>query len=267
MFARRHLWGCMAVFALLQASLMAQPAPVFEYPGLRYQPIIMGPPASGEFYHHDSTAAGNYMRGKAALIYAESVYRVNCAQAAILFEYQQSLELYNRELTSVYNDVNRRRFDANRQAGLSQSRLRNPTVRPIVRETNAPAQQMPSARVAGVARVESAATSLSETQFDRKTGNIVWPLVLQGVDYDTDRSTLEFLFRKLVSGTGRAARNSALVAECADRMRCNLASERERIDREGYLAGAAFLNALKHESATFILPTSTLASDQQHSAN
>src|SRR3954466_10784419 len=76
--------------------------PISSPPPTDYQPIAPLPSGAGESYHHDSTAAGNFMRGGAAVIHAQGNYQLNLSQAVMLAGYARSLALYNHQLWTSY---------------------------------------------------------------------------------------------------------------------------------------------------------------------
>ena len=225
MIVRKYTLGCVAILMLPPAVAICQPRPSSEFPAVNYQPMAPLPPGSGEFYHHDSTLTGNRMRGIALLMYAQGAYRVNCAQAAVLTEYRQSLALYNRQQADEYYDARRQQAELRHQEEVSRQQFKHSKARLPKRDQG---------------------DSLANDSFDRTTGAISWPKALEAVEFDTDRANLEFLFRKLVSGMGRPASNSALIAEYTERMGSSLDSDNQKINRSEYVTAKKFLIALKH---------------------
>jgi hypothetical protein len=191
-----------------------------------------------ESYDHDSTAAGNYLRGLAGLNYARGSYALCVSQAAILFEEARSLDVYNRRLWVDFYRGHLRRLESERQDRLAIRRFTNETNR--------------------LARYK-AAYQLSDEELNRTTGEITWPIALQTVEYAKLRSRLDELFRNLNGDTEDAGVSAEQIAVCVKGLQRGLERNRNSIGREDRLAAQKFLCGLKYEPE-FSQPGSTVAS-------
>ncbi len=202
MFAKKISYGCILLTLVYPAIGFAQqPGDYYAPPAVEYHPVSPWPPAMGESYHHDSTAAGNYLRNLAGVIHARGNYWLSRSQAAILFEYARSLDTYNRQRWIEFCRGNLQRLKAERQARVAALRAKNEARRPALYR---------------------AAYLLTDEELNRKTGEIKWPKALQAAEYVKLRSKLDNLFRKFASGRTAAAASANRIATCAEALRDQL---------------------------------------------
>jgi hypothetical protein len=198
----------------------------YELPPVHYQPVPPWPPHMGESYHHDSTAAGNYLRGLASVIYARGNYWLSVSQARVVFAYARSLDNYNRRQWINLRAWNRDRLAAERKGRLAARRSKN--------ETSRLAQY-------------KAAYQLTDAELNRQTGAIAWPAALQANEYTELRSRLDNLFRHSIGGAATIGANAERIAACTDGLRRTLNRNMNSVERNNYKSAQKFLCGLKYE--------------------
>src|SRR5437899_1935802 len=123
MFANRFMTGCVLMVLACQTTAALAQSSGGDWPERFYQPISPLPADFGFTQHHDSTAAGNYLRGRAALIHASGGFLLSRSQSAILQEYARRMAIcsdrqwieYRTWRKKLVKDDRRRRLDAKRQ--------------------------------------------------------------------------------------------------------------------------------------------------------
>ena len=134
---------------------------------------VDGPWGWGGGYHHASTAAEGYQRGFADVVRSAGQYNLDTAQANNINQDTVSKYLDNRAKgTDTYFQMR----EANRQY---RRQLETP-----------PLSSEQLYRIAAEQRPDTLAAS----DLDPLTGDIAWPLVLQGEEYEEVRTKLEGLF-------------------------------------------------------------------------
>ena len=99
MFATRLSHGFVVLILLSSTTALAQHShdgygvPSEEF----YKPVPPLPPDLHFTYHHASTAAEGWLRGRAALLHAQGNYMLAASQAMICHEQARSLALDNRQ--------------------------------------------------------------------------------------------------------------------------------------------------------------------------
>lgn len=176
---------------------------------------------------HASTPAEGYARGMADLTRSAGMANLLDAQAAIAAEEARTKAIQNDLFaTETYFNkkaVNRANREATRRAPLTTDRL------------------------AAISRSRMPDT-LNIDQFDPVTGEIYWPLVLQGSDYAAYRQRLEKLFAE------RAAAGGALTIEQAQSIQslttdltATLRNNIRNYPTSAYLEARNFVDSLSFE--------------------
>lgn len=209
----------------------------YEYtsPTAFHQPVPPLPADQGFVQHHASTAAEGYLRGKAAVIHALGNFQLAQSQAAILFEQGRALD---RE-----NDLKQTEALLAQQAMWREGRY-------------AKRAEFAARRAAGRAKIEArrqvvhrAAYQLSPAELDRATGEIRWPVALQGSKFSEQRSQMEELMRRHV-GYGEAQGDvAAEIVRLSEAMARSLRSKIRTLEESDYLEAQKFLLGLKVEAS------------------
>ncbi|MFO0790579.1 MAG: hypothetical protein U0805_14080 [Pirellulales bacterium] len=195
------------------------------------QPTATLPPAMGESYHHDCTAAGNMLRGWASVIHANGNYQLNTSQAAMLFQAAEAMRLHNRRQWIAFRVSNRQRLADNRQRRVDAQRAKNTA-------TN-------DSKL-------TAAYQLSASQIERASGHILWPEVLQAKSYRDLRLALDELFRdRLNQPTTRDG--VAHIDRQIEEFRRVLRNDMRVLSTSDFAAAQKFLCGLKVEAAIPVL--------------
>ena len=157
----------------LFVGLLAMVAVVAMSHNTYAQRYVDGPWGWGGGYHHASTAAEGYQRGFADVVRSAGQYNLDTAQAANIGQDTVSKYLDNRAKgTDTYFQMR----EANRQY---RRQLETP-----------PLSSEQLYRIAA----EQAPKTLAASDLDPLTGDISWPLVLQGNEYEELRTKLDGLF-------------------------------------------------------------------------
>jgi hypothetical protein len=229
MFAK--IFSCSFV---VTASLCAPQSTIAQFNGIGnqepppyFQPVPPLPPHLGEWYHHDSTAAGNFLRGQASVMHANGSYLLSLSQSAILWEIARSQDLLNRQKWIDFRAAHSTRLAAERQRSLDARREKNEATR---RERY------------------SAAYRLSSWQLDRTSGAIAWPTALLADEYAGGRSRLDEMFREGASSAGSRCQHRTEIMQCVDRLRSQVRRNIGKLDRDDFAAAQKFLCGLTYEA-------------------
>ena len=228
MFAKK-LQGACVVLALVyspSATLAQNNGSADGWPESFYQPVSPLPPDLGFTYHHASTAAEGWQRGRAALIHARGNYWLSVSQAAIQFEVARSLEQYNHRQWIAFCIANRERLKTDRYQRTEAQRIRNEAQRGEKFE---------------------AAYRLAPEQFDRTSGSIAWPAALQAEVYSDLRVQLEHLFREQSRYSGNADGRTTQIVKCLETFRRAVRGDVGTLGRTDFAAASKFLCGLKYE--------------------
>jgi hypothetical protein len=196
--------------------------------GLRpYWPASYGP-----WYHHSSTPAEGYLRGLAASIYAQGVYNRLTAEARVVHAEAERREIENREVSAETYFAMRA---ANREARA--------------------AERGPRATAADLARFAEQARPdrPSPGELSTTTGEVFWPLLLQGDEYAAARAELEAFFGTRAAHGETSPADQAKVAQAARVMLNELKKAVRKVNPMDYTAARRFIKSLAYEAT---LPTS-----------
>jgi len=184
------------------------------------------------FHHHSSTAAEGYLRGMAARVYAQGLYNRLNAEARVIHAEAARREVENREMAAETYFAMRA---ANREARAAERGPR-PTAAYL-------------ARLAEQAKPDR----LSPGEINTTTGEVSWPLLLQGDEYAQLRADLEdvFITRAAVGEVG--LEEQAKVALAAKAMLSQLKQVVRDVRPMDYTAAQQFIRSLAQEVK---LPTS-----------
>jgi hypothetical protein len=184
----------------------------------------------GLYGYHSSTALEGALRGKAAVIDAVGVFRVNDAQAAILREQARALDREN-DLAQVA--AFHTRLDLARQAREAERARRA-----------AAAAEGKAIKAARQAVVHAAAYQLSPAELNVATGEIAWPAVLGAARFAAERARIEELFaRRARYGADEAT--AVEIGRISEELARALREEISLVPRSEYFAAQRFLLGLK----------------------
>lgn len=226
MFATKLHYGFLLLTLLSPASTLAQLCNYDEPPGGYHQPVSPLPPDFCFTYHHASTAAEGWLRGRAAVIHATGNYWLSVSQALICREQARWLALANRERW-IEHCIQLRAFqEAERQRRIEQRRIAN------------------QARWLSKYKVYL----LTPSQFDRATGEINWPAALQAAEYRGARERLAELFRQRAGYFDSPIGGDVELRQCVESLSRSLRRNIGTVDRTDYLTAQKFLCGLKYEN-------------------
>ncbi len=189
----------------------------------------------GHYQRHASTATEGAYRGMSAYVQALGVYEVHHAQANVLNEQAEWLDYENRE-KRVESFYNRRRT---RQDYLAEQRE-------LAEQRDAEGKQKLEQRKATLYRQTY---SLSEREFNPRTGHIDWPDVFELPDLVTGRQQLSELFvRRARYGRQYDSQLAAEIVRVQKELNRSLYNARFRMTHEAYAAASDFLRGLKYEA-------------------
>jgi hypothetical protein len=239
MFSLKAINGLVVLVLVFTTNGFAQEnRQSYELPPVNYAPVSPWPPHMFETYHHDSTAAGNYLRGLSSVNYARGNYWLSISQARILFEHARSLNYCNRQNWIELRAWNRARIGAEKSQRATDARAKNDGGR--------------------LARYE-AAYRLSNAELDRNTGEIAWPNSLQSAEYADVRFEIENLLRELTLDAGTFDVNAKALSQSVTHFSRHLNKNRGNVQRDDYVAAQKFLRGLKYEPE-FVKPANVVIS-------
>ena len=199
-------------------------------PGYRYAyPYYRG------YYPRGTTAAESYMRGRAAMMRAMADYNLRMSQAAIHRQeaYRKYLENRKKAVTTYFE-----MREKNRQYR-AEERKPAPTPDAIARYAKVAVPDRPSA-----------------DEFNRATGEIYWPAVLQSHEYGYYRVELDTLFASRTSGySGQGSENCERVQLVVEKMRSMLKANIDYMSPQDYVDAKRFLNELAYEAKFEVGPS------------
>ncbi len=227
MVIQRLVMGCVFTFLVHQLNAVSQSTSDYQWPTeYYYQPVLPLPPSMNESYDHDSTAAGNILRGRASMIHADGNWWLDVSQASILFETAEALRLYNRRQWIAFFTSNLQRIEDDRQKKLDVLRPKN--------ERESLAKMI-------------AAYQLTEKDFDRVSGAINWPCILLADEYREPREELDRLFRRTAADRVWPNENARRIIRSVERfrdiVRCNI----DTMPTEEVFSAQRFLCGVKLE--------------------
>jgi hypothetical protein len=221
-----------------QAVAQSEPSDYsYQYtsPTAFHQPVPPLPVELGFTQDHSSTAAEGFMRGQSAVIQALGNYELATSQASILGEQSRAL---NRE-----NDLKQT------QALLTQQKMWRDD---RVAERAYHDAQLEAGRAKLLNRrvtVHRAAYQLSPSDLNLATGEINWPVALQGAKYQAARQRMEQLVRQFVSYGDPQPDVVAEITRGTNAIAKALRNDIRTLSREDYLAAQKFLIGLKLEAS------------------
>jgi hypothetical protein len=225
MFGTNRKIECLLLLLVAQTSVWAQPDNYDEPPVGYYQPVPPLPPDLGFTYHHASTAAEGWWRGRAAYVHAVGDYWLSVSQALICREEARWQALTNRERWLQHCIALRRGYELDRQRRIHERRLANV------------AQWLAIYKV----------YLLTPSQFNRVTGEIVWPEVLRTAEYDGSRIRLTELFRQRAGYVDSPIGSDVELQACVKSLARTLSRNIGSLERTDYLNAQKFLCGLKYE--------------------
>ena len=226
MFATKLSYGFVVLILLSSTTALAQHShdgygvPSEEF----YKPVSPLPPDLHFTYHHASTAAEGWLRGRAALLHAQGNYMLAASQAMICHEQARWLALDNRQrwlehrfwLKAWHEADLQRRIEA-RRAQLAARRL----------------------STFGV-------FMLRPDEINRATGQIAWPMILMSPVFHGPREQLNTLFVLRTQYPAPAA--EAEIDRSVQHLIRGLQRHVAHVDRGEYLAAQDFLRGLLYEN-------------------
>jgi len=203
----------------------------YSWPREYYEPVPPLPPHLGESYHHDSTAAGNILRGWSSVVHASGSYWLSVSQAAILWEVAAALDERNHWQRVAFRAGNQQRLEAIRQRSKEAKRASN--------------QAQHRNKL-------DAAYRLTPAELNRATGEIVWPKLLRATEYAGLRSQLDELFRQRADYGGGPV-DAPVDAEIVDLVKALIRDLQRNLrrmsddERAAYMTAQKFLRGMKYE--------------------
>ncbi|OYW13512.1 MAG: hypothetical protein B7Z55_16735, partial [Planctomycetales bacterium 12-60-4] len=181
----------------------------------------------GPGYYTGTTPAESYARGQAEMIRAQGeAYR---AAAAGAIDYEQARASY------MENQLRWHQIQLERRQMGEQERQEHYAAERAARERRNSSAEPPPA-----------ATSLSDSQYDRGTGTITWPEVLQANGFANGRTEVEELL-KLRARTGNTNDVSEQIYDATSAMLTQLKQQVKSLPPTGYIEARKFLTLLMSE--------------------
>jgi hypothetical protein len=226
--ANRLFLGTVAVVLIGAGLAAAQNPQSYNAPsGPFHQPAPQYPVEMGLTQHHSSTLAESWARGRSAMIQAYGNYQISSNQARILAEQARWLEHENdlkwkAQREQFQQDRVERRIEGQKKLAVRRSTLYRQ------------------------------AYQLSANDFNRGTGEINWPTVLQDAKYRPARERVNELFRThVVYGEPQAETAEAIARSIAPLVQ-TLRQDAGNVPRGEYLAAQKFLIGLKYEAKSLV---------------
>lgn len=219
----------MIVFVATTTVANGQVGVAMQRPQQEFFQPVPAQPVDNSCWGGGSTPLGDLMRSVALGIQATGNFLFNNGQAAILQQQARGL--------AIDNDNRRYEFfagiDARREERIAEKRQENELKRPWIFQN---------------------AYRLSSDQFDRQTGEIIWPLFLQADEFAGHRSQLESLFRRRIADGYSHSDTSADIRRHTKLLIAKLAKHRSEFihdhdAKENYLLAQNFLRGLKYETS------------------
>jgi hypothetical protein len=182
------------------------------------------------YSYHSSTAAEGYARGMSEVIRAQGDYNLSTSAAAVNLSEAQRQEIENRKVwTQNYYEIR----EMNRQFREAQLKRERPTPEYWVRYAQAGKPK-----------------PLANKELDAVTGEIHWPVLLTAKDYETQRESLDKLFKDRAYRGALGAEDfltaKRLIGEIGD----NLSKHIQDLPTQQYIEAKRFLSSLEYEAHT-----------------
>lgn len=186
-------------------------------------------------HRHSSTAYEGAQRGNAAVIQAWANYRLQDAQARILWEQARRL--------AYENDIKKREAFMEKQY-LAEQYRREKFEQERAREERG-RERMADRRE----NVLYPTYKLASWELDKSTGKIFWPVGLMTDDFIDQQAEVEMLFAQLAEEGPQKDRlfRDPIITFCRD-IRAKLKTMKEQFDYQEYLGHHAFLLGLELEA-------------------
>jgi hypothetical protein len=227
MSAKRFRIACILIVIVSQTTAaMAQSGDRDGWQTDFYQPVPPLPPELCFMYHHASTALEGALRGQAQSIHARGSYWLSIAQAMICREQARSLALGNQRRWIEYRITRRQWRELDRQLRITIQRKANDSRRPA----------------------RTAVFRLEDSELNRFTGVIAWPIVLQAAEYNNESGRLSEIFRERAGYGELSPESSQQIARYTRTFSEKLLRNRSGMSRNDYLAAQKFLCGLKYEA-------------------
>ncbi|NQT14172.1 MAG: hypothetical protein HQ582_15565 [Planctomycetes bacterium] len=178
-------------------------------------------------YHHASTAAEGYARGKAAITRAQGQYNLLTAEANVVNQ-----EAYRRGIENQTRKVN----------GYFALREKNREERAVQRGPRASAEQLRRIAAAGKP------ATLSPSELDSATGGIAWPTLLEREEYEPFRADLEEAFARRADNGRMEPADLEQAEQAAEGMIAELKSHVREIPSHQYIAARRFVESLAYDA-------------------
>ncbi len=173
------------------------------------------------------TLEGNYLQGMSQVITAQGEYNLNTAQAGVSYEEARSKYLDNQK--KWRENYTQMKEERQRQA-IEQHEIN--------KATN-------EARAAAQAAKPPVYHGLGRNSLDPLTGQITWPEILRGAEFDAQRKQVDQLFELRAKTSSSAATADKIHATVQD-MQTHLRKGIEKFPASQYIAAQKFLDALDY---------------------
>ncbi|MBI1349059.1 hypothetical protein GC163_22535 [bacterium] len=174
-----------------------------------------------------TTPAESYARGQADVLRAQGQAYEAAARGAVSYEQARATYIENQERWH--------QIQMERQKQGEQARAEKQAADRAARERRQANQSPPTPQLA-----------LSDSQYDRASGTVHWPLLLGDARFNTNREELEqeLLLRAHVGST---LDNDARIVATTDALIAQLKADIKTLPPTDYIEARKFLNALKNE--------------------
>lgn len=230
----------LSLLALPMAPAVAQqPAVIAQQQGSMSSPngtqasFPWSPPFAS--HRHSSTAYEGAQRGNAAVIQAWANYRLQDAQARILWEQARRL--------AYENDIKKREAFMEKQY-LAEQYRREKFEQERAREVRGRERAKERRQ-----RVLYETYKLASWELDKSTGKIFWPVQLTTEEFIDQQAEVEMLFAQLVEEGPQEDRlfRDPIISYCRE-MRVKLKSMKDQFDTQDYFGHHGFLLGLELEA-------------------
>lgn len=196
-------------------------------------------------HRHSSTAAEGWLRGRAALIGAIANYRLQDAEARILWEQARALayDNYVRKTEAFYQ----RKYEIDRAREMKWEKQRSDRAKGLALKAERQRTEL------------YAVYRLGGGEFQPATGLIAWPCQLKTAELEPLVEEMSLLFEQLaIEGAQRDRLYRQPIVELCNEARRGLYDLRHEMSRDDYIACQKFLLGVKYE-ATYFPSSDTLA--------
>ena len=192
------------------------------YPGVQSLP---GPTVTVQ--RHASTVEEGVLRGAGALRRGVGEAEYYRSLAAINREYARRLYIQNREqATEAYFNMKRTNRYARQELAAPRA-----TAQDLARYAK---ERLPAV--------------LSEQEYDRENGQVIWPAVLLREEFAADRSLVDALLTQRSNANAVAPEIDSEVAGLADQMLVTLQAYGQDLSSRDFIGAMKFLKSLKYEA-------------------